>query len=677
MPPYEAVFPNLYDDNDPLPSGPRLLASSLTTPTTPTERERDTTYNDFRVDSLKGICSKVEADNEDELAQLLQTSTVAAAIMEYRQNLLLKEQEDEKARLDMGEPVSRSIAGRAPHEWKISRAMSMLESRSPRFMVDALDKSSWTADDHDVRFIVRLSSQADEGPWKYLLGPHRVRQLCERAFWLMLWLRWLHKPSGGVGLEASRLRRRKEEWLSLLPMDREQQTVVASSPLQEPMSGLPTSLSPSRSPGAPCSSRQLVPQPQVAPEYANMQTSLCLSEDEAGDFEDLADVQEQDARTATFPPLGVPGPSQPSTHLKVVKSKTRNQQRGLFWLTEEAWNAFQNQQSMRLSSWGVDREHVGTCILVPEAWALANPRDLLQSFNLVDCIRDETDEQRLHLSMGDLSAKWARAAVWFNDWPRSGGDLDVLLARKDGPHPIMHGSHLCHHGLCINPNHLLYEPAQVNFSRNSCMWAARVLRTYGKQIPEKCVKHKQHPCLLQLAALTTVEAFCLQFFALGSGLGLAEGSRPNFGVPDDHPEFYATFEDRLPLKMFTTTVSLDPSNLVQPPLTIQYTTDVLEKHKIHCHFCPQIKRVWNQITAFWSHIRIQHSDRPHEDLLAEMRRVTDAYAAWADSHFYDLATNNPSTWTKMKQVWADDFTWDVVIGWRLPQDRFYQGRTSK
>ena len=169
--------------------------------------------------------------------------------------------------------------------------------------------------------------------------------------------------------------------------------------------------------------------------------------------------------------------------------------------------------------------------------------------------------------------------------------LTSFLLEGMAPHILMHGSYLCHYGLCINPNHLLYEPARVNYSRNSYMFAARVLRMYDKRIPEKCVKHKEHPCLLQLAALTTVEAFYLQFFTLGSALSLVEESIPKFGTPDDHPKHYTTFEGRLLLKIFTTTVSLYPSNLVLPPLTINYTIDNLEKHKIHCQFCPQLKRV--------------------------------------------------------------------------------------
>ena len=90
------------------------------------------------------------------------------------------------SRVGSGESVSRTIAGRSPYEWKIAHANGMLDSQSSRFLAAAQDKLAWTADDHDVRFIVRLSSQADAGPWKYLREQDRARQLCERAFWLML-----------------------------------------------------------------------------------------------------------------------------------------------------------------------------------------------------------------------------------------------------------------------------------------------------------------------------------------------------------------------------------------------------------------------------------------------------------------------------------------------------------
>lgn len=61
----------------------------------------------------------------------------------------------------------------------------------------------------------------------------------------------------------------------------------------------------------------------------------------------------------------------------------------------------------------------------------------------------------------------------------------------------MHGSHLCHHGLCILPSHLVYEDGTTNLERKSCYTAALNLRSYGAPIPEHCYKH-QPPCLLQV-----------------------------------------------------------------------------------------------------------------------------------------------------------------------------------
>lgn len=102
-----------------------------------------------------------------------------------------------------------------------------------------------------------------------------------------------------------------------------------------------------------------------------------------------------------------------------------------------------------------------------------------------------------------MSVTWVRATVWFETSLRRGIDLDVFLTGRDGPYPEMHGSHLCHHGLCINPSHAVYEGKFKNFSRNSCAWFARQLRLYGASIPERCKKHEPG-CLMQVSNISCV-----------------------------------------------------------------------------------------------------------------------------------------------------------------------------
>lgn len=111
---------------------------------------------------------------------------------------------------------------------------------------------------------------------------------------------------------------------------------------------------------------------------------------------------------------------------------------------------------------------------------------------------DRADSSQ-RLSMGSFTFHWARVSAWFEDWPRSTSDLQHFLPPNDrrGEPSHMHGSHLCHHGLCVNPTHLAYEDKARNLERVGCLTAAVTLRSYQATIPKHCSKHDP-PCLLQV-----------------------------------------------------------------------------------------------------------------------------------------------------------------------------------
>ncbi|OAP60169.1 hypothetical protein AYL99_05171 [Fonsecaea erecta] len=349
-----------------------------------------------------------------------------------------------------------------------------------------------------------------------------------------------------------------------------------------------------------------------------------------------------------------------------------DQVRGFSWLTSDACRAFLNQQKRRLDSWGVSKEHAGTCVLVPEAWANADPRDLSASLDQDLFPRWETMEQRLHFSLNDVTTAWARAAVWFNDWPRTGTDLDAFNAGRESAIPPMHASHLCHHGFCINPNHLVWERASTNLSRNWCMTAARVLREFGHPVPERCRRHENPPCMMQHAALTTTEAFCLQFHVLGVAAGDDGLARWCLPRPSDHPRSYTTFEGRLPVQMPATAVRADASLLVVPPAENATATDIRADLRLRCRLCEDTGRRWTKPTTAWAHIVVHHAGHPREERTREIRRIAEEYAAWAEERFYHLPSHNPQTWAKIVQARSPDFDWEVVESWRLHEARFYQ-----
>lgn len=160
----------------------------------------------------------------------------------------------------------------------------------------------------------------------------------------------------------------------------------------------------------------------------------------------------------------------------------------------------------------------------------------------------------------------------------------------------------------------------------------------------------------------------IQFSILRQARGLPPTPQPP--RPADHPQNYLTFEYQLPLQMEASAVTLDEANLAQPPGPL-HTTD-LKVDNLRCRFCSRVQRVWSKITAYWSHIKLQHMELPRSQRLAEVRRSAKTLADWAQLRGYNYGRDNPNTWAKILQTEADNFSWEVFEGWRLHEDRFYE-----
>lgn len=179
----------------------------------------------------------------------------------------------------------------------------------------------------------------------------------------------------------------------------------------------------------------------------------------------------------------------------IVKSSTSRQGnlqlKALEWLGSPAKGLFDDTYGAILSRWGVQREHTGTCVLVPEAWSSLDPTLLMRLFSPEKC--PTIDFARLAYRYADHTSTFARALTWFQQWPRRGIDLDNFLGY--GPFTPIDASHLCHHNHCIV--HIAYEGSHVNQDRRQCIEQARSLRTNRMAVPANCDKH-QPPCLLQV-----------------------------------------------------------------------------------------------------------------------------------------------------------------------------------
>ncbi|KAL8927765.1 MAG: hypothetical protein Q9208_002181 [Pyrenodesmia sp. 3 TL-2023] len=337
----------------------------------------------------------------------------------------------------------------------------------------------------------------------------------------------------------------------------------------------------------------------------------------------------------------------PAYDVKQSTRKRGEQQRGLDWLSYASKQRFDRIHSAILARWGVGPEHQGTCVLLPEAWRFSAPLDLMALLNAKDVSLSFSRSPRAWYSYRDHATTLARAKVWHAaTWPRSGIELDNFLGC--GPYKAMDASHLCHHRHCIV--HVVYEPAHVNADRNDCFARARFLRAEGRPIDRHCYDHEP-PCLLQHAALTSLEAFHIQasVFCQAKGLPAPE--------PTPRPRRYPfpTFESTLPCNF--PAIGADPAALVP-----EMEDDSLRgRPNLTCAFCSRL-RGYGSIVGLWSHIFHCHQEVSSNDRVGEIRRTG---ALWED--YWDSLGGkkyNPTA-DKLEQMRRSSFGWNGVIAWDL------------
>lgn len=189
-------------------------------------------------------------------------------------------------------------------------------------------------------------------------------------------------------------------------------------------------------------------------------------------------------------------PAMPEYPVK-LPSKAPVQIQAVDWLTAPAKTVFDRYIASSLALWGVSSSHQGTCVLIPEDWKGLDPMDLEAMFDLENCPTAQSTRLRYHYS--DQFTSFVRAKAWFQQWPRSGLQLDNFLGT--GPFKPMDASHTCHQNCCIA--YIAYEPTNTNHDRKACCELAARLRQEGKPIPEHCETHNP-PCLLQVSTLNAL-----------------------------------------------------------------------------------------------------------------------------------------------------------------------------
>ncbi|KAL9042298.1 MAG: hypothetical protein Q9180_000694 [Flavoplaca navasiana] len=328
-----------------------------------------------------------------------------------------------------------------------------------------------------------------------------------------------------------------------------------------------------------------------------------------------------------------------------VSRQIPDQPKALGWLYRSAQDHFFADYLALLAAWGVTARYRGTCVLVPEAWRFANPLHLMALFS-VDSV-PPPGSPRAWFSHADHATSLARAKLWFDKPNRKGGDLDIFLGY---PHlPAMDASHLCHQEHCIV--HLVYEPADVNQSRNDCLKRAKFLRSQRLPVPEECTAHDP-PCMMQRAAISALEAYYHQFAALRQAHGLSP--MHEISKPQRYP--YPTFEYRLPCRY--SSIRFDAAELVSSPSAVDHLPDFT------CKYCsPQLK-TFASIIGLWSHIINRHQEVGNGPRLEEIRRTASLWWDYWKAYSKGGKWNHP-TLKKLEETQEEGFSWTNVMNWSL------------
>lgn len=151
-------------------------------------------------------------------------------------------------------------------------------------------------------------------------------------------------------------------------------------------------------------------------------------------------------------------------------------------------------------------------------------------------------------------------------------------------------------------------------------------------------------------------------------------ARPPLPRPPHHPGTYTTFRQGSSPSLDFPDVGIEIENIVRLP----GDTDDSANHRFkwNCSFCSYV-RTFQKITTYWAHLRANHQGISTNDILAQVTASAQANQAWAQERFYNYARDNPTTWQKVQQAQAPDFSWEVFAGWRLSREPMYTGRSKE
>lgn len=149
-------------------------------------------------------------------------------------------------------------------------------------------------------------------------------------------------------------------------------------------------------------------------------------------------------------------------------------------------------------------------------------------------------------------------------------------------------------------------------------------------------------------------------------------AQPPLPRPPFHPPHFATFEQDICGSRRFPDINVLPQEIVRLSPAVGGSRKG-RGFSWNCSLC-SFPRGFERLTTYWAHLRVDHSGTSQAEVLQAVTRSARANQAWADSCFYDYSRSNPTTWQKIVQAQAADFSWEVFENWRLPKVNLYAGR---
>lgn len=347
---------------------------------------------------MRNLHRELDLDSYGDLCSFLAEAEVLRPCKEFIEECLQPQRHSDEEFIHRTGRLPNPVEGREDHQWRIDQAIAGIRTSQSPMARAKPDKTFWRADDHDVHFMTQLVLQnCAAGRWQWQLEqPETLRALCERAWWLMSWLRYIHKFNMGASIESLRQKDVKQQWLfylgtlienyaELVPTDSTGEEAAATS-----RNGSTSSTSSYVWHDAfEFPSEVSTDLPSDAAASTTAQTSPTLTGCGAAPPFTASAVAVTRLSAADTKDGKL---SFPYTHtVPLVGRGTTKQQQGISWLLAKSRDAFAEHYRQTLAQWGFSPDHDGTCILLPAAWQDVDPQELIDNITTQDMPTSESE----------------------------------------------------------------------------------------------------------------------------------------------------------------------------------------------------------------------------------------------------------------------------------------------